>query len=68
MNETHEQKRKSVSFRCPLPLYRRMQQHAAALNMDTSEFISAALLHALGTPEELERALAELTSPPHTEQ
>ena len=50
----------SFAFRCPLPLYRRMEQHAATLHLNTSEFIIAALQHALGSPEELDQALAEL--------
>ncbi|MBR1979254.1 MAG: CopG family transcriptional regulator [Akkermansia sp.] len=48
------------SFRCPLPLYRRMEKHAAALQMNVSTFICCALRHALGSPEELEKALSSL--------
>ena len=60
MSDTEQQNSAPLSFRCPLPLYRRMEQHAAALHMDISEFIFAALHHALGSPEELDQALAEL--------
>ena len=48
------------SFRCPLPLYRRMKKQAAALQTNVSTFVCSALKHALGSPEDLEQAMAEL--------
>ena len=37
-----------------------MEKHAAALQMNVSTFICCALRHALGSPEELEKALSSL--------
>ena len=65
MSDTEQQNSTPLSFRCPLPLYRRMEQHAAALHMDISAFIFTALHHALGSPEELDNALAALNQPHH---
>lgn len=60
MSDTDSPEQTPFSFRCPLPLYRRMQKQAATLQMTVSSFVCCALRHALGSPEELEKALAEL--------
>lgn len=66
MSGTDSTKRSAFSFRCPLPLYRRMEKHAATMHMDISEFVFAALRHALGSSEALNKALSSTApNPPH---
>lgn len=65
MSNTGTPERISFSFRCPLPLYRRMKKHATALQMNVSTFVCCALRRALGSPEELEKALAEFETGHH---
>ncbi len=60
MSDTDSPDRIPFSFRCPLPLYRRMKKHTTSLQMNVSTFICCALRHALGSPEELEKALTAL--------
>ncbi len=63
MKKPDRQQHRMLSFRCPIGLYERMQHHAQALHTNTSEFVQAALQYALGTPDALQQALDEHTTP-----
>lgn len=65
MSNADSPERIPFSFRCPQSLYRRIENHAAALQMNVSTFVCCALQHALGSPEELEKALAAFESGHH---
>ncbi len=65
MSTAKTQKAPILSFRCPAGMYERIQRHATALHMNTSEFIHTALKYAIGTPNALSRELAAL--PQHSQ-